>query len=103
MLPLDLNKFLSGQHQRFQNDREAGMSTTQWFQYQAVDFYDTGIRNCPHCMADVSIPEVKILVFYVVVVDLGFTTLLTSQVIIVAFYYEREKSDKFCSEVLISA
>ena len=29
----------------------------------------------------------------VVVVDLGFTTLLTSQVISVAFYSEREKSD----------
>ena len=29
--------------------------------------------------------------------------LLTSQVISVAFYSEREKSDKFCSEVLISA
>ena len=39
----------------------------------------------------------------VVVVDLGFTTLLTSQVISVAFYREREKSDKFCSEALISA
>ena len=38
-----------------------------------------------------------------VVVDLGFTTLLTSQVISVAFYSEREKSDKFCSEAVISA
>ena len=34
----------------------------------------------------------------VLVVDLGFTTLLTSQVISVAFYCEREKSDKFSSE-----
>ena len=34
--------------------------------------------------------------------DLGFTTLLISQVITVAFYSEREKSDKFCSEALIS-
>ena len=33
---------------------------------------------------------------------MGFTTLLTSQVISVAFYSEREKSDKFCSEALIS-
>ena len=40
---------------------------------------------------------------WVVAVDLGFTTLLTSQVISVAFYSEREKSDKFCSEALISA
>ena len=31
----------------------------------------------------------------VVVVVLGFTTLLTSQVTSVAFYSEREKSDKF--------
>ena len=36
-------------------------------------------------------------------VDLGFTTHLTSQVIRVAFYSERVKSDKFCSEALISA
>ena len=39
----------------------------------------------------------------VVVDDLGLTTLLTSQVISVAFYTEREKTDKFCSEALISA
>ena len=39
----------------------------------------------------------------VAVVDLGFTTLLTTQVISVAFYSEREKSGKFCSEALISA
>ena len=39
----------------------------------------------------------------VLVVDLGFTMQLTSQVISVAFYSEREKSDKFCSEALISA
>ena len=38
-----------------------------------------------------------------IVLDLGFTTLLTSQVISVAFYSEREKSDNFCSEALISA
>ena len=38
-----------------------------------------------------------------VVVDWGFTMLLTSQVISVAFYSERENSDKFCSEALISA
>ena len=39
----------------------------------------------------------------VVVVVLGFTTLLTSEVISVAFYSEREMSGKFCSEALISA
>ena len=37
----------------------------------------------------------------VVVVDLGFTTLLTYQVISVTFYSEREKADKFGSETLI--
>ena len=41
--------------------------------------------------------------FIVVVVYLGFTILLTFQVIRVAFYSERGKSDKFCSEALISA
>ena len=38
-----------------------------------------------------------------VILDLGFTTLLTSQFISVAFCSEREKADKFCSEALISA
>ena len=38
-----------------------------------------------------------------VVVDLGFTTLLKSQVISVAYYSEREKFDKFFSGALISA
>ena len=37
------------------------------------------------------------------VLDLGFTTLVTSQLISFAFYSEREKSDKFCSGALISA
>ena len=36
-------------------------------------------------------------------VVLGFTTLLISQVIVVAFYSERKKDDKFCSEALITA
>ena len=43
------------------------------------------------------------VVVVIVAVVLGFTTLLTSQVISVAFYSEREKADKFCSEALISA
>ena len=46
---------------------------------------------------------VVVVVVAVVVVDLGFTSLLTSQTISVAFYSEHEKSDKFCSEALISA
>ena len=39
----------------------------------------------------------------VIVVDLGSMTFLTSKVISVASYSKREKSDKFCSEALISA
>ena len=35
--------------------------------------------------------------------DFGFTTLLTSQVVSVAFCSAREKSDKFSSDTLISA
>ena len=42
---LHLKKFLSGQHQRFQNDREAEMNVTQWFQSQAADLYDTEIQK----------------------------------------------------------
>ena len=38
-----------------------------------------------------------------VAVNLSFKTLLTSQVISVFFYSEREKSDRFCSEDLIQA
>ena len=37
-----------------------------------------------------------VVVVVVVVVDWDFTMLLTSQVISVAFYSEREKLDKFC-------
>ena len=46
---------------------------------------------------------VMVLLVVVVGLVLGFTTLLTSQVISVAFYSEHEKSDKFCSEALILA
>jgi hypothetical protein len=38
---LHLKKF----HQRFENDREAKLVVTQWFQSQAADFYDTGIQK----------------------------------------------------------
>ena len=38
-----LKKFPSDQRQHFENDREAEMSVTQWFQSQAADFYDRGI------------------------------------------------------------
>ena len=47
--------------------------------------------------------SIFVVVVVVVMVVLDFTTLLTSQVISVAFYSEREKSGKFCSEALISA
>ena len=42
---LHLRKFLSGQRQRFRNDREAEMNVRQWFQSQAADLYDTGIQK----------------------------------------------------------
>ena len=60
---LHLNKFLSGQcqRQRFQNKREAEMSVTQWFQFQAADFYDTRVQKLSHAMTNVSIPEVNML------------------------------------------
>ena len=41
--------------------------------------------------------------FATLVVDLGFMTLLISQDISMAFYSERENSDNFFSEALISA
>ena len=41
---LHLKKFLSSLQQRFQNDREAEMSVTQWFQSQAAEF-DTWIQK----------------------------------------------------------
>ena len=45
----------------------------------------------------------NIIIYDGIVVVLGFTTLLISQVIRVAFYSEREMFDKCCSETLISA
>ena len=41
---LRLKNFLFSQCQRFQNDREAEMSFTQWFQSQAANFC-RGIQN----------------------------------------------------------
>ena len=40
---LHLKKFVSSQ--RFQNDREAEMSATEWFQSKAADFYVKGIQT----------------------------------------------------------
>ena len=42
---LYLTKFMFRHLQRFQNDRKAEMRVIQWFQIQAADFYDTGIRK----------------------------------------------------------
>ncbi|PNE09423.1 hypothetical protein B7P43_G15432 [Cryptotermes secundus] len=42
---LHLKKFLSGERQHFENDREAEIVVTQWVQSQAADFYDTGIQK----------------------------------------------------------
>ena len=58
---LHLKKFLSGQCQCFQNDREAEMSVTQWFQSQARDIYDTGVQIWSHGMTNVSVQEVYML------------------------------------------
>ena len=58
---LHLKKFLSGQHQRFQNDREAEMGVTQWFQSPAAHFYDRGYISWSHDMTNASISEVNIL------------------------------------------
>ena len=58
-LSLNLKKFLSGQCQRFQNDREAEMRFTV-IQSQAADFYDTGYKSWSHGMTIFSIPEVNI-------------------------------------------
>ena len=49
------------------------------------------------------IDTIRVAVVVLVVVHLDFTMLLTSQVISVASYSKCEKSDKFCSEALISA
>ena len=60
--------------------------------------------KCKHCNHFILLKSEVIRKKIVVgVLDLGFTTLLTSQVISAAFYSEREKFDKFCSEALISA
>jgi histone-lysine N-methyltransferase SETMAR len=42
---LHLKKFLSGQRQGFENDREAEMVFTQRFLSQAADFNDTGLNK----------------------------------------------------------
>ena len=44
-LLLQLKKFLSGQRQRFQKEREAETSVTQFFQSLAADLYDTGMQK----------------------------------------------------------
>ena len=58
---LHFKKLLSGQRQRFKNDRETEMIVTQLFQSQAADFYDTGYKIWSHGMTHVSVPEVYML------------------------------------------
>ena len=73
----------------------------KWFSH--FDISDTprsGRHSGTQELANVINCEHSIIV---IVVDLAFTMLLTSQVISIAFYSEREKSDKFCSEAPISA
>ena len=54
-------------------------------------------------VAVIVVVVIVVVVVVIVVVVLGFTTLLTSQVISVAFCSERDKSDEFFSEAIISA
>ena len=56
-----LKKLLSGQRQRFHNDREAEMSVTQWFQSQAADITTQGYKSWSNVMTNVSVPEVNML------------------------------------------
>ena len=58
---LYLKKLLPGQRQRFQNDREAEMSFTQWFQSQAQTSTTQGLKSWSHGMTNVSIPKVNML------------------------------------------
>ena len=58
---LHLKKFISGQRERFQNDREAEMSVKQWFQSQAADLYDTRYKSWSHSVTNFSIPEMNML------------------------------------------
>ena len=54
-------------------------------------------------MPDYTLEAVALILFWFLVVVFGFNDALTSQVISVAFYCEREMSHKFCYEALISA
>ena len=58
-LSLHLKKFLSGQQQRFQNDREE--MSVKVVPIQGEYFYDTGYKSCSHGMANVSISDVTML------------------------------------------
>ena len=55
----NLKKFLPGQRQRFQNDREAEMSVKKWFQSPAADFYDIGYKRWSHGITNVSISDIN--------------------------------------------
>ena len=59
-LSLHHKKFLSGQHQYFQNDREVEMSVTV-VPIPGADFCDRGYKSWSHGMTNVSIPEVNML------------------------------------------
>ena len=70
---------------RFTNDEDLKDAVVTWLNNQAANWYEGAIRKL------------------ILVAVFGFMMLLTSRVISVASYSEREKSDKFCSEALISA
>ena len=84
------------------NNNFIKLSTMCSIQWEVFPAQNASWGTTYHCYSK-AIDDVAVVVVVVVLVDLGFTTLLTYQVIRVAVYSEREKSDKFCSEALISA
>ena len=57
---LHLKKFLSGQRERSQNNRETEMRV-EGIPIQAADFEDTGYKSWSYSMANASIPEMNML------------------------------------------
>ena len=96
--------------------RDKVLRTTAWGNFQhhtehqkpMIGCNKTGVRTvCANVLYFLDVLRISGYVTQNVVVDavldLGFTTLVTSQLISVAFFSEREKSDKFCSGALNSA
>ena len=58
---LHVKKFLSGQGQHIQNDREAQINITQWFQSLAVTSMIQVHKCWSHGVTNISIPEANML------------------------------------------